>query len=291
MIGAIVSAIGKFIGTALLDAGAVSGGDNGIPDKDTAAYPSLQQFTSFSKEEDNHPSYSNLFSVQVASPRIMRTYFNSTIFNTETGDLRNLLNYYANNLSLPTKQITTGQVLNVGSAYKYATGSAFSQVNVNFMMPRSQLTRTFFEKWATIMANDANQYTEFYDDYVSPRMRIYKWERGGGELAAYNDTTLAAIRANPGVDWALARQYKVTACWELRNIFPYNIGTIQLNNNAANVTNLTVAFYYERYRFYPENTFDDNGITNTITIPPDNYWDGDTSQSISNNIVNMVVRN
>ena len=47
MIGAIVSAIGKFIGTALLDAGAVSGGDNGIPDKDTAAYPSLQNFISF----------------------------------------------------------------------------------------------------------------------------------------------------------------------------------------------------------------------------------------------------
>ena len=159
------------------------------------------------------------------------------------------------------------------------------------MMPRSQLTRTFFEKWASIMANDANQYTEFYHDYVSPRMRIYKWERGGGDLAAYNDTTLAAIRANPGVDWALARQYKVTACWELRNIYPYNIGTIQLNNNAANVTNLTVAFYYERYRFYPENTFDDNGITNTITIPPDSYWDGDTGQSKSNNTISMAVRN
>ena len=33
MLGAIVSAIGKFIGTALLSADAVSGGDNGIPDK------------------------------------------------------------------------------------------------------------------------------------------------------------------------------------------------------------------------------------------------------------------
>ena len=119
MLGAIVSAIGKFIGTALLSADAVSGGDNGIPDKETAAYPSLQNFISFAKEEENHPSYGNLFSVQLASPNIMRTYFNSTIFNTETGDLRNLLNYYANNLSLPTKQITTGQVLNVGAAYKY----------------------------------------------------------------------------------------------------------------------------------------------------------------------------
>ena len=123
----------------------------------TKAYEPLAESptSNSAKEEENHPSYSNLFSVQLASPKIMRTYFNSTIFNTETGDLRNLLNYYANNLSLPTKQITTGQVLNVGAAYKYATGSAFSQVNVNFMMPRSQLTRTFFEKWASIMSNDA----------------------------------------------------------------------------------------------------------------------------------------
>ena len=45
MLGAIVSAIGKFVGTALLDSSVFSGGDNGIPDKGTAAYPSLQQLS------------------------------------------------------------------------------------------------------------------------------------------------------------------------------------------------------------------------------------------------------
>ena len=72
------------------------------------------------------------------------------------------------------------------------------------------------------------------------------------------------------------RYYKVTACWELQNCFPYNIGTVQLNNSAATLMNLTVGFYYERYRFYPEEAFDDYGIRNKITIPPDNYWDGTT---------------
>ena len=77
-----------------------------------------------------------------------------------------LLDFYANNLSLPSKQITTGQQVNVGSPYKYATGTAFSQVNINYVIPRSQLTRTFFERWTQVMASDSNQYTDFYDNYV-----------------------------------------------------------------------------------------------------------------------------
>ena len=38
--------------------------------------------------------------------------------------------------------------------------------------------------------------------------------------------------------------------WELRNVFPTNIGSVQLNNNEARVMTLTVSFNFERYRFY-----------------------------------------
>ena len=260
-----------------------SGNNNsgiGIPNKDTARYPSLQGFISNTmKKDDNSPSFTNLFSVNVATPRIMRTHFGSDRFQSETGDLGLLMDYYANNLSLPSKQITTGTVVNVGSPWRYTTGTAFSQFNINFIMPRSQYTRSFFERWTQVMSSDANQYTGFYDDYTSPVIRIYKWERGGGDPAAVTADMRRAIAENPGISWSLARYYKVTACWELQNCFPYNIGTVQLNNSAATLMNLTVGFYYERYRFYPEEAFDDYGIRNKITIPPDNYWDGTTEQS------------
>ena len=267
---------------ALLTTNSGSGTTNGIgiPRKDTARYPSLQGFISNTmKKDDNSPSFTNLFSINFATPRCMRQYFGSDRFASETGDLGLLMDYYALNLSLPSKQITTGTQVNVGSPWRYPTGTAFSQFNVNFIMPRSQYTRTFFERWTQVMASDSNQYTGFYDDMVSPVIRIYKWERGGGDQAPITADMRRAIAENPGISWSLARYYKVTACWELQNCFPYNIGTVQLNNSAATLMNLTVGFYYERYRFYPEEAFDDYGIRNKITIPPDNYWDGTTEQS------------
>ena len=36
-----------------------------------AQYPSYQEFLAFSKQEENHPSYTNLFSVHFAPPRIL----------------------------------------------------------------------------------------------------------------------------------------------------------------------------------------------------------------------------
>ena len=252
----------------------------GIPNKDTARYPSLQGFMgNMMKKDDNSPSFTNLFSINFATPRIIRQNFGSDVFQSERGDLGLLLDYYCNNLSLPSKQITTGTTVSVGSPWRYATGTAFSQFNANFIIPRSQYTRTFFERWTQVMANDSNQFAGFYDDYVSPVVRIYKWERGGGDPAAITDDMRRAIAENPGITYSLARYYKVTACWELQNCFPYNIGTIQLNNAAATPMNLTVGFYYERYRFYPEERFDDFGIRNQIRIPADNYWDGTTEES------------
>ena len=49
---------------------------------------------------------------------------------------------------------------------------------------------------------------------------------------------------------SVAKFYSCHGMWELRNVFPTNIGSIQLNNNEARVMSLTVSFNFERYRFY-----------------------------------------
>ena len=74
---------------------------------------------------------------------------------------------------------------------------------------------------------------------------------------------------------------KVTAAWELRNVYPYNIGSAQLNNNASALMNIGIAFYYERYRFYPETLFDDRGVTTSLDIPSPSYWDGKNNTGVS----------
>ena len=277
-----------------------------IPNPTFARYPSFQEFLSKTKGKDNAPSFTNLFSVRFVSPPMMQ-YSIPTGFvgpvqenppsgrfdvNQTSNDLSWLLDYYADTVNLPSKQITTSQTPYVGSPFKYATNTAYSQISINFRMPRSQYSRNYFERWTTMMASDSEQYTRYYKEYVSPKMMIYKWERGGGGLAVSDPELIAAIRESGSADLLLARKYQLTAAWELRNLYPYNIGSVQLNNSNAQTMTLSVGFYYERYRFYTADQFDNDTIQ-YITLPAnaDNVTTNSTSnnQSVLTSIVNSVL--
>ena len=260
-----------------------------IPNPQGARYPSFQEFISRTKGKDNSPSFTNLYSVRFMSPNMMRTYTPANFLGpvqTEkfdigsTNDLDWLLDYYADTVNLPSKQVTTSQTPYVGSPFKYATNTAYSQISIQFRMPRSQYSRNFFERWTTLMASDSEQYTRYYNDYVCPKMMIYKWERGGGGLAVTDPELIASIRESGSADLLLARKYQLTAAWELRNLYPYNIGSIQLNNSNAQTMTLSVGFYYERYRFYTADQFDTDTI-NFLTVLSGN--DNNTDQTTSNN--------
>ena len=217
-----------------------------IPTPDFARYPSFKQFIANTKGKDNAPSFSNLFSVRFMSPKMLQTpaaqtshYFVGPIqenppqrafdINQDSNDLGWLLDYYADTVNLPSKQITTSQTPYVGSPFKYATNTAYSQISINFRMPRSQYSRNFFERWTTMMASDSEQYTRYYDDYVCKKMMIYKWERGGGGLAVSDPELINAIRESGNADLLLARKYQLTAAWELQNLYPYNIGSVPVS--------------------------------------------------------------
>ena len=260
-----------------------------IPNPQGARYPSFQEFISRTKGRDNSPSFTNLYSVRFMSPSMMRTYTPANFLGpvqTEkfdigmSNDLEWLLDYYADTVNLPSKQVTTSQTPYVGSPFKYATNTTYSQISIQFRMPRSQYSRNFFERWTTLMASDSEQYTRYYNDYVCPRMMIYKWERGGGGLAVTDPELIASIRESGSADMLLARKYQLTAAWELRNLYPYNIGSIQLNNSDAQTMTMSVGFYYERYRFYTADRFDHDTI-NFLTVG--SGLDNNTDQSTSNN--------
>ena len=277
-----------------------------IPNPTQAEYPSFQEFIARTKGKDNAPSFTNLFSVKFVSPKMLQYSIPPGFVgpiqqnppsgrfdvNQPSNDLSWLLDFYADTVNLPSKQITTSQTPYVGSPFKYATNTAYSQISINFRMPRSQYSRNFFERWTSLMASDSEQYTRYYDEYVSPKMMIYKWERGGGGLAVSDPELIAAIRESGNADVLLARKYQLTAAWELRNLYPYNIGSVQLNNSNAQTMTLSVGFYYERYRFYTADQFDTDTI-NYITLPAnsDNVTTNSTSnnQSVLTSIVNSVL--
>lgn len=235
----------------------------GIPDAGGVVPSKFQEFMAFSRKKRGDFSLTNIYTVQFSSPPMLMD-------KLETGDDNILLDYYCDAVNLPSKQITTAQIMNVGSAYKYATGNAFSQINMTFKIPRTQRTRAIFERWCTLMNNDANQYVHFYKQYTCPRLRIYKFERGGGvnvdnftnDVGIFgggggNNNLINYLKQDKGISQAnldyvkqFAKFYSCHGMWEMRNVFPTNIGSVQLNNNEARVMSLTVSFNFERYRFY-----------------------------------------
>lgn len=246
----------------------------GIPNPESAQYNSLQDFIGFFKEKDNAPSFSNLFSVHFSTPPMMSAGANNfgSKYDPQRGDLRNLLNYYAESVNLPSKQVTTGNYNQLGSAIRYATGSTFSQISITFRVPRSGETRAFFERWIALMANDASQYTDYYDNYVCNTLRIYKWERGGGQSAISKRETLRAVRESQITRYSALtpKLDELTGVYELSNVFPYNIGSIQLDNAQNKLMSLTVQFYYERYRFHQQNKFTVGQKKILVPSPKDN---------------------
>ena len=290
MLGSILSALNdvfQYVGATQM---------TGIPGAGDVYSSKLQEFMAFSRKKAGDFSLTNIYTVQFASPPMLTD-------KLEKGDDRLLLDYYVDSVTLPSKQVTTAQVMNVGSAYKYTTGNAFSQINMTFKMPKTQRTRAIFERWVSLMNNDANQYTHFYNMYCCPRVRIYKFERGGGpkveNFLNKNDTVkkiagilngsgifgsssstiadnnlLNYLKSDPAIKQAaldaIANQAKYYGChgmWELRNVYPTNIGSVQLNNNEARIMSLTVSFNFERYRFYTKPLY--NGGNNKEFIVDD----------------------
>lgn len=256
--GSIFTALNSIAGTI------VDNSTSGLPNEE-AAYPSYQEFLAFSKKYDQQPSFSNLFSVHFSPPRILQN--NLTIkggsqtkrLNPGEPKMRDLLNLYCQSVNMPSKQVTTGSAVNVGAAVKYATAAAYSQLNMSFIMPKSQQTRIFFERWVSRMVPDANQMSEFYDNYVCPALRIYKWERGGGDFISNDAKLQGFVNKQTGDPIYNFRKHKLTAMYEIRNLFPYNIGSTQLNNDTSRAMTLTVGFLYERYRVAVEDDFTDDG--------------------------------
>jgi len=223
----------------------------------------LSEFYAWSKGNDNHPSTNNRWSISFATPNIFKSgkYLSAARYFLETGENRDMLNYYADNVQLPSKQVTTGSVTNVGSTYNYATSSTFSQISIDFIMPRSHKTRMIFEKWISLMSSDSNQYTDYYDDYVCPNLVIYKWERGGGAEFSIPEDFKKILRSL-GIsedDIAKYKDDQLVGVYDVRNAFPYNISGSALSNNNAGLTTMNVQFYYERYRFYGQPKFEDEG--------------------------------
>ena len=209
------------------------------------------------KNSKNTPATLNKWSVSFSTPSILQSASlgggsGGETLTLEKGTAADLLDYYANTVNLPSRQLTTAQFQPPGASVKYATNQAFSEMSIEFTIPRSQYTRAIFETWLSRITRDSNQYVDFYERYTAPRVRIYKWETN-----SYTDR----------LDVRFNNLGELTGCWEMQNVFPYNIGSIELNNEQNTKMTLSIGFFYERYRFYAPDEITDPGNNFFMTVP------------------------
>ena len=245
--------------------------------------PRIQTMMSLLNKQETAPATTNLFAIEFATPSVFRDYATDNDFKyLEKGKSANMLNYYASAINLPSKQLTTGQITTIGVPYKYATGQAFSQINITFVIPKTQITKTIFERWVSAITGDGDQYVEYYEDYVCDTLRIYKFEKGSGQPARNSDVPMDRSILNKvtvGDTRSKQNSYRnskngglrlpeLMSVTELRNVFPTNIGSSQLNNMEPRLLTFTVSFSYERYKHYPRASVDTNQARKVTTDGP-----------------------
>lgn len=252
-------------------------------------YSNSQVFNFINKRDDG-VSLTTLFAIQFNTPKAFTHGGVNPKFKDNDPKFRKFMNMYATAINMPSKQLMTGQIVDIGTPIKYATGVGFGSVNITFQMPRNQFIRSYFEEWMNTIIADSNNYVTDYNDYICRRIRIFKLEKGNGNKNAKEKGFDNNIFKEAYPKKGKHNNFKcnqVTSCMELRNVFPQNLGTTQLNQRDSRLSTLTVGLSYERYRFYNassdsrsggsylDNMLNEQG--NTVGGSGKSYWGGGIS--------------
>ena len=185
------------------------------------------------------PSKSNLFSLQMTIPPSVA--LKESVFGTQrqTQEHYDAINYFASSVTVPGRRVTTSEVRDVGVSRKYATNTAFGDLQVEFLVTRDQYHRDFFETWMQTTASDQENRVGLYEEYTST-IQVLKWENGSN-----------IVYETPNIPYknAQTRLNRSSAVWQIYGAFPYDMSEQNFNNGPADLVLLKVNFFFERYRF------------------------------------------
>lgn len=210
-------------------------------------------------------------------------------------DQSRLLTYYATDVTVPSRQLTTGDAKQIGAMYRYATGTSFSEISIQFILPRTMFTRMLFERWMNYTANDASQKVAFYDDYVCSHLDIFKYERGGVKPTPTDWDNYKSV-LSPKWKYKTQQEYdnqsvkwnRLSGVWVLKNAYPFNISNINLNSSPNGLLTMDVSFYFERYRFYYPKTNEQNIGDISIPVSLGSSGSAVASNTLASNLANAA---
>tara|TARA_B000000557_G_scaffold159114_1_gene128978 strand:- start:1290 stop:2033 length:744 start_codon:yes stop_codon:yes gene_type:complete len=185
------------------------------------------------------PSKSNLFEVRVQIPASV--FLKESTFGTERNSLEHVdaMNYFASAVTVPGRRVTTSEVRDIGVSRKYATNTAFGDLQIEFLVTKDQYHRDFFETWMQSTASDAENRVGLYEEYTS-NISVIKWENASNVV--YSDPTNKQGAGH-------ARLNRSSAVWQMYGAFPYDMSEQSFDNGPTGLVKLNVNFFFERYRF------------------------------------------
>ena len=185
------------------------------------------------------PSKSNLFEVRVQIPQSVM--MKESTFGTERNTLEHFdaMNYFASSVTVPGRRVTTSEVRDIGVSRKYATNTAFGDLQVEFLVTKDQYHRDFFETWMQSTASDSENRVGLYEEYTS-NISVIKWENASNVV--YREPT-------PLLGSGTARLNRSSAVWQMYGAFPYDMSEQSFDNGPTGLVKLNVNFFFERYRF------------------------------------------
>ena len=183
------------------------------------------------------PARSNLYSVRMDMPLCI--WYDDVSMRSRGREIFESINYFADDVTVPGKRITTGTIRDVGQQRNFATDTASTDITVSFLLTKDMIHRELFERWMQRTASDAENRVALYEEYTT-NILICKWELGSNIV--WNGLT------------DMGRNYKqrlnrATGVWQMFGAFPYDMSALTFNNGQTDLVKLDISFYYERYRF------------------------------------------
>lgn len=194
------------------------------------------------------PSRNNLFEIVMSIPIVLQpgaVALPSTAWLDSDANGRNIrknVSLFATSVTVPSRNVATTEVHVHGMNRSYASGQSPTDLDITFLVTKDNQHRAFFEQWMHNCASDADNTVGFYDQYVT-QLQIVKWESGSNTWLNKQEG-----EGSDRVDYRF-RMNQATAVYKCFGVFPKNIGTMTLNNDARSLLELNIQFQMERYRF------------------------------------------
>ena len=91
------------------------------------------------------PTLGNLYAAWIGFPLVFAAMEGWS--QAQSQEIYKAVNYFADNVTIPSRGVTTGDVKNVGVQRTYATGQIPNELTISFITTKNMWHRNFFEKW------------------------------------------------------------------------------------------------------------------------------------------------